>query len=181
MTEEAFEETATMTDSLRPIWNMNCESIDLVLGAAFDERELENLICCAQPETECGAGCPQQLLADGERIAHRAHALCHSDGPTARRIQKQLDFLFADTMGKLRGVDPRHLANALLRVRPQALPDLASTVWAISRDPRPSIQLITREFLWRLRFHALRELCADRVVDGRLIHDLPFGGGDFEA
>lgn len=135
------------------IGSLPCAAVDLVLAAAFDWRELHNLLASCGDSVE--EVCPAPL-AEEDRTLVGAHALAHRHGRFARRLDALLEALFGDVVARVRAAEPARLAWSCLR---EPLPDsaeLAALVWAVLTDERPALAPLGPLLLARANLVALR-------------------------
>ena len=133
--------------------SMPCFALDLLLTAAFDAREMENLLSSLSQEPAPAAdGTP---LSHADRVFARAHHLCHHDPRLARRIEKMLDLRHEKLMN---AVEVMSIADLqALAKGPENTPnrDAAAFLWALHRDRRPKARALVGPIEASLRYRSL--------------------------
>ena len=133
---------------------MPCQAVDLLLQAAFEWRELHNILSTRGGHVPAGV----LGLAPEEHLVAAAHAHCHRDSPVARAIQRHLDHRYAQVRRRIAGIPIERLARTCFRDDLADCPDLPAFLWAIGRDPRDEMPPLLPAFAKRVQSAAFRAL-----------------------
>lgn len=134
------------------IWEVDCRSMEAVIAASFEWRELANLIKEYLPH------CSKDENVLEIQTYGLIHQCCHSENPIALHIESQLDYRyqrFIETMARL---DSCEVSRWIMSYDFGKKSGLGGMIWALGSDSREGFDCLRRHFHQRLQIHSIRKL-----------------------
>lgn len=116
-----------------PIHEVPCAVLDTVLLGAFCSRELADLLRASGVEVDDGCA-----RSGGPCVTRRAHEKSHVPGTFAARLQRQLDYRFAEA----RRLVARSNSDEVGRLLESGVDStqVVALAWAVCRDGRDDVK-----------------------------------------
>lgn len=136
------------------VWEIDCLSMDAVLAASFDWRELHNHLRTAG----CGIEIPRQTPAHlaEMRVQNHAHHLCHGENGFSIWVERFLNRLYADLIIRVRCASAEQLKTVVSHLDFGRAGKMGGLIWAIGSDAREEMTAVRRLFHQRMQVRLLR-------------------------
>ena len=132
------------------IWEVDCVSMDSVIAATFDWRELVNILEGSGHRLDKTQ--PEVILEMQTQCLIHQH--CHSENEISICIERLLNQWYASTLEKYSQCDISEVLNELMKL---SMGDkLGGIFWALGTDPRASFDCLRRKFHQRIQVLSIR-------------------------
>ncbi len=138
------------------IWEVDCFSMDAVLAASFEWKDLANLL------QGFGVEVPHKGVEDqmGMHIHNVMHRYCHSENEVSIAVERILNLLHQHTIEQISHLDTQEVMGFATSFHLSNPRKMGSVFWAIGTDTRKEFECIRRRFHQRFQILALRDLTA---------------------
>lgn len=136
------------------IWEVDCLSMDAAIAAAFDWRDLVNLVTSSGFAFRTDKA-QEQLELEVQSVVHH---YCHSENALSLRIETLLNQWFEASIGKIASLTPGELMRQILNSGFTQRREMAAAAWALGSDGRSELDCIRRKLHQRFQIVALRRL-----------------------
>lgn len=133
---------------------MDCLSLDAVLAASFDWKELSNLL-----ETHGIAidhTFPEHILE--MQVQNAVHHECHSDNSLSGTLEVLLNRLYEDLIIQSEGMNPGQMRMIVSNIDFRNPNRMGGLFWAVGSDPREEMGCVRRCLHQRSQVVLLRQI-----------------------
>lgn len=134
------------------IWEMDCRSLEAVIAASFEWRELADLMKRNFPH--CSGN--ENVLE--VRVYSLIHQCCHSENPISLHIEELLDYRYQRVIETMTRLDLCEIGRWILSYDFEKKSVLGGIIWALGVDSRKGFDCLRRHFHQRLQVHSIRKL-----------------------
>ncbi len=134
------------------IWEVDCRSMETVIAASFEWRELADLI--KNRLLHCSTS--ENVLET--QVYGLIHQCCHSENPVSLHIEELLNYRyqrFIETMARLY---PCEVGRWILSYDFEKKSALGGMLWALGSDSREGFDCLRRHFHQCLQVYSIRKL-----------------------
>ncbi len=134
------------------IWEMDCRSLEAVIAASFEWRELADLMKRKFPH--CSGN--ENVLE--VQVYSLIHQCCHSENLISLHIEELLDYRYQRVIETMTRLDLCEVGRWILSYDFEKKSVLGGIIWALGADSRKGFDCLRRHFHQRLQVHSIRKL-----------------------
>jgi hypothetical protein len=134
------------------IWEIDCRSMETVIAASFEWRELANLVKDYLPHCSTNENI-LEIQAYG-----LIHQCCHSENPVSLHIEELLNYRYQRFIETVTRLDPYEAGRWIMSYDFEKKSGLGGMVWALGSDAREGFDCLRRHFHQRLQVYSIRKL-----------------------
>lgn len=134
------------------IWEVDCRSLEIVIAASFEWRELFDVLkgsfrSCSSNES----------ILETQMYA-LVHQCCHSNNSASRKLEFLLHYRYQRFIEAVSQMEPSEVLQWVLSYSFGKKLGLGGVMWALGSDAREGFDCIRRHFQQRLQTYSIRKL-----------------------
>lgn len=134
------------------IWEIDCRSMEAVIAASFEWRELADLIKNHLPH------CSRNENVLEVQVYGLIHQCCHSENPISLQVEDLLNYRYQRFIETMTRLDPCEVGRWILSYNFGKKSALGGMIWALGSDSREGFDCFRRHFHQRLQVYSIQQL-----------------------
>ena len=134
------------------IWEVDCRSMETVIAASFEWRELADLIKDYLPH------CSNEGRILESQVYGLIHQCCHSQNPISLYVESHLDYRYQRFIETVTRLDICETGRWIMAYDFEKKQGLGGIIWALGSDEREGFDCVRRHFHQHLQVYSIRKL-----------------------